>query len=138
MWGFKRMPAQSKPVKRKCGGQKGNQNARKHGFYSSALTLDEISRYWHIVTNESIDPEMAILRVKLQSLISQSPVSPHVLREVVRLIVKWSAKKYHLDRSGSATMKAAVEEALDRSSGISLRKSESFPKITENQKNESQ
>ena len=125
-------------IKRKRGGQKGNQNARKHGFYSSSLTPDEINRYWDIYIHESIDPEMAVLRVKLQSLISQSPVSPHILREVVRLIVKWSAKKYHLDRSGSATLKAAVEEALERSSGISLRKPESLPKITENQKNESQ
>ena len=130
------MPAGLTKTKRKRGGQKGNQNAHKHGFYSSALTPDEISRYWHIVTNESIDPEMAVLRVKLQSLISQSPVSSCVLREVVRLIVKWSAKKYHLDRSGSAAMKAAVEEALERSSGISIREPESFPKITENQKNE--
>ena len=120
------------------GGQQGNQNARKHGFYSSSLTPDEIDRYWDIYIHESIDPEMAVLRVKLQSLISQSPVSPHVLKEVVRLIVKWSVKKYHLDRAGSTALKAAVEEVLEGSSGISLRKSESLSEITENQKNESQ
>jgi hypothetical protein len=119
-----------KRVKRNRGGQKGNQNARTHGFYSSALTPDEINRYWDIYIHEAVDPEMAVLRVKLQSLIRQSPVSPHVLGEVVRLIVKWSAKKYHLDRSGSATMKAAVEEVLEKSSGISLREPDSLPKIT--------
>jgi hypothetical protein len=130
------MPAGLTKTKRNRGGQKGNQNARKHGFYSSALTPDEINRYWDICIHESIDPEMAVLRVKLQSLISQSPISPSVLREVVRLIVKWSVKKYHLDRSGSATLKAAVEEVLERSSGISLREPESLPEIIENQKNE--
>ena len=94
MWGFKRMPAQSKSSKRKRGGQHGNQNARKHGFYSSTLSPDEICRFWNIVNQESVDPEMAVLRIKLQSLIQYAPIDCRTLKEVTRLIVKWSADKY--------------------------------------------
>jgi uncharacterized protein YjcR len=36
------MPAGLQRVKKLRGGQQGNQNARTHGFYSSALTPDEI------------------------------------------------------------------------------------------------
>ena len=120
MWGFKRMPAQSKSVKRNRGGQKGNQNARKHGFYSSALTSDEICRFWNIVNQESVDPEMAVLRIKLQSLIHYAPVDCRTLKEVTRLIVKWSANKYHLDRPDRACLRACVESVLENYSGISL------------------
>ena len=94
MWGFKRMPAGLTKTKRNRGGQKGNQNARKHGCYSSALTPDEICRFWNIVNQESVDPEMAVLRIKLPSLIQYAPVDCRTLKEVTRLIVKWSANKY--------------------------------------------
>jgi len=65
-------------TKRKRGGQKGNQNARKHGFYSLALNHDEICRFWNIVSQEHTDPEMAILRVKLLSLVDNAPASRRV------------------------------------------------------------
>ena len=60
-------------IKRKHCGQKGNQNARKHGFYSSTINPDEMCRLQDIIAQESIDPEIACLRVKLQSLVQYSP-----------------------------------------------------------------
>jgi len=107
-------------IKRKRGGQKNNQNARKHGFYSSALNHDEICRFWNIVNQESIDSEMAVLRIKLQSLIQRAPSNRRTLKEVSRLIVKWSVKKYRLGRAARACLKAAVMTVLECSSGISL------------------
>ena len=114
------MPAGLTKTKRNRGGQKGNQNARKHGFYSSALTPDEICRFWNIVNQESVDPEMAVLRIKLQSLIQHAPLDFRTLKEVTRLIVKWSANKYHLDRPDRACLRACVESVLENYSGISL------------------
>jgi uncharacterized protein YjcR len=43
------IPSASHKVKRKRGAQKGNQNARKHGFYSAALNPTEICQFWNIV-----------------------------------------------------------------------------------------
>ena len=37
------------PKKRRRGVQPGNQNARKHGFYSVALNPREICRFWNTV-----------------------------------------------------------------------------------------
>jgi hypothetical protein len=109
-------------TKKKRGGQQGNQNARKHGFYSSTRSPDEICRLRDILAQESIDPEIAVLRVKLQSMVQRSP-DYRTLQEASRLIVKWSVKKYHLDRTGRSFMKTAVDAVLEHYSGMSLRAS---------------
>jgi uncharacterized protein YjcR len=115
-------------TKRKRGGQKGNQNARKHGFYSSVLTPDQMSQLWNIVTKENVPPESAIMRLKLQSMLSQSTANTRTLKEAVRLIVRWSAQKYRLDRAGRVHMRAFIESAFQDYSGIPLCKPEKLRK----------
>jgi hypothetical protein len=115
-----------KQTKRKRGGQNGNQNARTHGFYSSLLTPDQMSQLWNIVIKENVPPESAILRLKLQSMLSQSTANTRTLKEAVRLIVKWSAQKYHLNRAGRVHMRAFIESAFQDSSGIPLCKPENL------------
>ena len=123
------MPARLKRIKNKRGGQKGNQNARKHGFYSTVLNPDQIGSFWNIIGQEHIDPEIALLRIKLQSLISQAPVDCRVLHEVTRLIVKWSAVKYHLNRSDRTCLRTTVLTLFEGYSGISLGGQEKLLKI---------
>jgi len=55
--------------KRKPGGQPGNQNARKHGFYSSKLNPDESCRFWNIVNLKGVEPEVVAFRLKLHSVL---------------------------------------------------------------------
>jgi len=57
-----------KQTKKRRGGQQGNQNARKHGFYSRVLTVEQVGSFWAAVSQEHVDPEVALMRVKLQSL----------------------------------------------------------------------
>jgi hypothetical protein len=52
-------------IKRKRGGQKGNGNARKHGFYSGTLSPAETSQLWNITNLEGVDPEIAFIRTPL-------------------------------------------------------------------------
>jgi hypothetical protein len=59
------MTANETDMKRKRGGQKGNGNARKHGFYSGTLSPAEISQMWNITNLEGVDPEMAFIRTPL-------------------------------------------------------------------------
>jgi hypothetical protein len=113
------MPARLQRIKKMRGGQKGNQNARTHGFYSSALTPDEISRFWNLISQEHVDPEMAVLRIKLLSLVNHVP-RRRVLVQVAMLIVRWSAKKYRLNRSDRAYLKVVVENVLEQYAAISL------------------
>jgi uncharacterized protein YjcR len=114
------MPSELTRVKKIRGGQKGNQNARKHGFYSSTLTPEEISQIWTLISQEHVSPDVAILRIKLMSMVHQAPADHRVLKEVVKIIVQWYAKKNNLGRADRAVMQAAVAEVFEQSSGISL------------------
>jgi hypothetical protein len=131
------MPVKLKRIKRNRGGQKGNQNARTHGFYSSALTPDQISRFWTIISQEHVDPEIALMRIKLQYLVQMSPASRRTIKDASRLLSRWFADKYHLNWTDRAYLRTAFLTVLEHYSGISLVEAESFPEIPENSKNES-
>jgi hypothetical protein len=75
-------------IKRKRGGQKGNRNARKHGFYSGTLSPAETSQLWNITNLEGVDPGIAFIRVKLQSSLQCDPGNRRVIREASRLLVR--------------------------------------------------
>ena len=70
-------------IKRKSGGQPGNQNARKHGFYSRVLTPEQ----QHVLALASkvhgLDGEIAIMRLKIASIINHSPHDQKLLLEAM-------------------------------------------------------
>jgi len=100
-------------LKRRRGGQKGNRNARKHGFYSGTLSPAEISQLWNITNLEGVDPEIALIRVKLQSSLQYDPDNPRVIREASRLLVKWYSANYRLDPADRNYLKTVVENFLE-------------------------
>ena len=53
-------------MKRKRGGQPGNQNARKHGLYCGTMTPDELCQFWDVLNAQDIDPAVAVLRNKVK------------------------------------------------------------------------
>jgi len=103
-------------IKRKRGGQKGNRNARKHGFYSGTLSPAETLQIWNITNLEGVDPEMALIRVKLQSSLEHHPGNRRVIREASRLIVKWYSANYGLDATTSSYLKTVVQNLLETAS----------------------
>jgi len=100
-------------IKRKRGGQKGNRNARKHGFYSGTLSPAETSQLWNITNLEGIDPEIAFIRVKLQSSLQYDSGNRRVIREASRSLVKWYSANYRLDPTDRNYLKAVVESLLE-------------------------
>ena len=100
-------------VKRKRGGQKGNRNARKHGFYSATLSPAETSQLWNITNLEGVDPEIAFIRVKLQSSLQYDPGNRRVIREASRLLAKWYSANYRLDPTDRNYLKTVVENLLE-------------------------
>jgi hypothetical protein len=103
-------------IKRKRGGQKGNRNARKHGFYSGTLSPAETRQIWNITNLEGVDPEMALIRVKLQSSLEHHPGNRRVIREASRLIVKWYSAYYGLDATTGSYLKTVVQNLLETAS----------------------
>jgi hypothetical protein len=99
-------------TKRKRGGQKGNRNARKHGFYSGTLSPAETRQLWNITNLEGVDPEIAFIRVKLQSSLQYDPGNRRVIIEASRLLVKWYSANYRLDRTDRNYLKTVIENLL--------------------------
>jgi hypothetical protein len=100
-------------VRRKRGGQKGNRNACKHGFYSGTLSPAETSQLWNITNLEGVDPEVALIRVKLQSSLQDDPGNRRVIREASRLLAKWYSANYRLDPADRSYLKTVVENLLE-------------------------
>jgi hypothetical protein len=109
-----RKPTANPPqTKRKRGGQKGNRNARKHGFYSDTLTPGETRQLWDLTNLEGVDPEVALIRVKLQSSLQHDPGNRRVIGEASRLLVKWYSANYRLDRTDRNYLKTVVDLILE-------------------------
>ena len=73
---------------RKRGGQPGNENARKHGFYSSALTPEEQETLRVAIDLKGLNAEIAVLRVKLMELISNPDTSHELLLLAARTLTR--------------------------------------------------
>ena len=109
----KNVTANQTQIKRNRGGQKGNRNACKHGFYSTTLSPAEISQLWNITNLEGVDPEIAFIRVKLQSSLQYDPGNQRVIREASRLLVKWYSANYWLDSTDRSYLRTVVENLLE-------------------------
>jgi uncharacterized protein YjcR len=105
---------------RNRGGQKGNQNARKHGFYSGALDHAEIRELWNIITSEGVAPEMALLRIKLRSSLQRDPGNPRVLMHASNLLAKWYSAKSGLNKTNSRRLKKVILGILKQYSDTCL------------------
>jgi hypothetical protein len=106
------LTANQTQIKRKRGGQKGNRNARKHGFYSATLSPAQTRQLWNITNLEGVDPEIALIRVKLQSSLQYDSDNRRVIREASRLLVKWYSANYRLDPTDRNYLKTVVENLL--------------------------
>jgi hypothetical protein len=70
-------------VKRKPGAQPGNQNARKHGFYSKSLTPEQQKVLSGAARIKGLNREVAVLRVKIASILKNDPQNLAVLFQAV-------------------------------------------------------
>ena len=86
-------------VQRKPGAQPGNQNARKHGFYSQMLSRDEKLRLKTASDREGLEEEIAVLRIKFGELFKNV----------------WHCKRIVVDATGVGEPVAAfLQQALGR------------------------
>ena len=101
-------------MKRKRGAQRGNQNARKHGFYSSILSPTELCEFWNIINLEGIAPEIAVLRIKLRSLLQHDPGNHRVLGEASNLLSKLYGAKYRLAQEDTHQLNTFIKGILEQ------------------------
>jgi hypothetical protein len=70
-------------TKHKSGGQPGNQNARKHGFYSRVLTPEQQQVLALASRVRGLDGEIAVMRLKIVSIVNHSPHDQKLLLEAM-------------------------------------------------------
>ena len=113
-------------AKRKRGAPKGNQNARKpgapekseisrgkkHGFYSKVLDEAEQLDFELAAGVEGFDDEIALLRVKIKSLLENDPENIKLLMEATNTLVRLVKTKYNISKEQKKGLKEAIENVL--------------------------
>ena len=99
-------------VKRKRGAPKGNQNARKHGFYSKVLDEAEQLDLELASGVEGIDDEIALLRVKIKSILENDPENIKLIVEATNTLARLVRTRYNITREQRKGLKEAIGNVL--------------------------
>lgn len=99
-------------VKKNKGGQAGNQNARKHGFYSSVLDEKQQEEYENAILVEGLDAEIALMRVKIMSLVENDPHNMKLISQALNALERLIKTKYDIDKDDKHSIWTAVETVL--------------------------
>jgi len=103
------MPAK---VERKRGGQPSNQNARKHGFYSKVLDEAEQLDFELAAGVEGIDDEIALLRVKIKSILENDPENIKLIMEATNTLARLVKTRYNITKEQRKGLKEAIGNVL--------------------------
>ncbi|MGA2158046.1 MAG: hypothetical protein ACYDHZ_01090 [Dehalococcoidia bacterium] len=98
--------------KKPRGAPKGNQNARKHGFYSQVLDEAQTLQLDQALEVEGIDEEIAILRVKLLSLIDKHPDRVDLQVITANTIARLIRTRYNVSKDQHKPLKEAITKVL--------------------------
>jgi uncharacterized protein YjcR len=104
------MPA--KAGKRKRGAPEGNQNARKHGFYSRVLDEAEQLDFEQATCVEGIDNEIALLRVKIKSILRHDPKNMKLVAQATNALARLVSTKYNISKKDKKGLKEAINNVL--------------------------
>ena len=94
------------------GAPKGNQNARKHGFYSKVLDEAEQLDFELATGVEGIDDEIALLRVKIKSLLSHDPENIKLIMQATNTLAKLVKTRYNISKEDKKGLKEAIGNVL--------------------------
>ncbi len=94
------------------GAPKGNQNARKHGFYSKVLNEAEQLDLELVSGVEGIDDEIALLRVKIKSILEKDPENIRLLAAATNALARLVKTKYNITKEQKKGLKEAIGNVL--------------------------
>ena len=96
----------------KRGAPAGNQNARKHGFYSRVLDEEERLDFEQATRADGLDEEIALLRVKLKSVLRHDPENMKLITQATDALVRLIKAKYNIGKGDRKGLKDAIENVL--------------------------
>ena len=96
----------------KRGAPRGNQNARKHGFYSRVLDEAE-QRDFELATGvDGLDDEIALLRVKIKSLLEKDPDNIRLVMLATHALARLVRTRYNISKEDRKGLKEAIGNVL--------------------------
>ena len=90
----------------------GDQNARKHGFYTEVMDEAEQADFESAIELDGIDEEIALLRVKIKSLVEYDPQNVHLIMQAVDSIRKLVRTKFSIGKNDKKGLLDAVGNVL--------------------------
>ena len=99
-------------LKRKRGAPRGNQNARKHGFYSHVITEVERRDLKKAADIEGVDQEIALLRVRLKSILLHNPENTSLFLQVTTMLARLIRTRRYLGNMDETSLYQIVENVL--------------------------
>ena len=101
-----------KETTRKKGGQKGNKNAVKHGFYSRVLDEAEKLDYETAAGVEGIDDEIALLRVKIKSVLEKDPENVKLIMQATNTLAGLVRTRFNTTREQQKGLREAIGKVI--------------------------
>ena len=101
-----------KEAKRKSGAPKGNQNARKHGFYAKVLDEAEQLDFELASGVNGIDDEIALLRVKIKSVLEKDPENINLIMQATNTLATLVKTRYRISKEQRKGLKEAIGNVL--------------------------
>jgi hypothetical protein len=104
----------SEGLNRRRGAPYGNQNARKHGFYSSVLTEAERRNLRQAADVKGISEEIDVLRVKLKSILARDPDNVKLISQAVTSLSRLLRTRYKIgsDADPGDALQRGIENIL--------------------------
>ncbi len=101
-----------KIIKRGRGAPEGNQNARKHGFYAKVMDEAEAIDFELASGVNGIDDEIAVLRVKIKSILANNPENIDLIMRAARTLAWMVSARYGMPKGEGKSLKEAIVQAL--------------------------
>ncbi len=96
----------------KRGARPGNQNARKHGFYSKVLDAEEQIDFEQATRVEGLDDEIAMLRVRIKSVLKHDPDNMKLISQATNALAKLVSTRYNISKQDKKGLKEAINTVL--------------------------
>jgi len=101
------------PVARKAKGDpKAKRNSAKRGFYSRALDEAELLDFELAHGVEGIDDEIALLRVKIKSLLENDPENVKLIMEATKALARLVTTRYRISADQKKALSTAIGNVL--------------------------
>lgn len=98
--------------KKKNGAPYGNQNARKHGFYSRHLDAQEQADFEAAVLVEGVDEEITLLRIKIQRLLRRDPDNVTLIVKATNTLARLMLTRFNIRKEDKQGVREAIAAVL--------------------------